>query len=339
MVHVSKKRLILALVGLLLVALVIFVINTALFLTRPAQKGGQEQVLVVKEGWTLREVAEALQKRGIITNKVLFTSWARVKGYGRRLRAGEYRLGPDMSPIRIMEKLARGEILTHHVTIPEGFTMEQIAELLEKKGIVDKQKFLALTDNKALVRSYGFSGSSLEGYLYPDTYLFARGSSAKTVVSTMVHRFKTVIAPLRARMEAVGMSLKEVVTLASMVEKETGLSKERPLIAGVFLNRLKRGMRLASDPTVIYGIKDFDGNLTRKDLEEKTPYNTYVNYGLPSGPIANPGLDSIRAVLYPAKTDYLYFVSKNNGSHQFSRTLAEQNRAVAIYQKARHSRH
>ena len=333
----SKKRVICAVAGLLLVALVVLVIGTALFLTRPAQKGGQEQVLVVKEGWSLRDVAGELQKKDIITNKALFMFWARVKGYDRSLRAGEYRLSSGMSPIRIMEKLARGEILTHAVTIPEGFTKEQIGELLEKKGILEKQEFLVLAGNRELLQAYGLSGPSFEGYLYPDTYHFARGSSAKMVISTMVHRFQTVFEPLKARMEAVGMSQAEVVILASIVEKETGLAKERPLIASVFLNRLRRKMRLASDPTVIYGIKDFDGNLTRKDLEEKTPYNTYVNYGLPPGPIANPGLDSIRAVLFPAETDYLYFVSKNDGSHRFSRTLAEHNRAVATYQKKRRS--
>lgn len=336
--QVSKKRLICVLAGLLFVAFVILFIGTAFFLTQPAQKGGQEQVLVVQEGWNLREVAEELQKRNIITNKALFMFWARVKGYGRRLRAGEYRLGPGMSPIRILEKLARGEILTHVVTIPEGFTKDQIGELLEKKGILEKQKFLALADNRNLVQAYGFSGPSFEGYLYPDTYHFARGSPARLVISTMVHRFQTVFEPLKARMEAVGMSQEEVVILASIVEKETGLEKERPLIASVFLNRLKRRMRLASDPTVIYGIADFDGNLTRKDLEEKTPYNTYMNYGLPPGPIANPGVAAIRAVLYPAETDYLYFVSKNDGSHRFSRTLAEHNRAVQIFQKRRHAR-
>jgi len=310
----------------------------ALSLTHPAEKGGQAQVLVVKEGWTLREVAEELEKRDIITHKTIFMFWARVKGYGRSLRAGEYRLSSGMSPIRIMEKLARGEIITHAVTIPEGFTKEQIGALLEEKGILEKKKFLELTDDKKLVQAFGLSGPSLEGYLYPDTYHFALGTPPKMVVSTMVHRFQAVMEPLRERMGALGMSLADVVTLASIVEKETGLGKERPLIASVFLNRLKRRMRLASDPTVIYGIKNFNGNLTRKDLEEKTPYNTYVNYGLPPGPIANPGLASIKAVLYPANTEYLYFVSKNDGSHHFSKTLAEHNRAVAIYQKRGRSR-
>jgi UPF0755 protein len=154
----------------------------------------------------------------------------------------------------------------------------------------------------------------------------------------MVGRFWQVVNPLKERMDKVGMKLQEVITLASIVEKETGLAEERSTIASVFLNRLKKGMRLESDPTVIYGIKDFGGNLTRKDLNKATPYNTYVIRGLPPGPIANPGLEAIRAVLYPAKTDYLYFVSKNDGSHHFSKTLSEHNKAVQIYQKDRRRR-
>lgn len=336
--HVSRKKVICVFLGFLFTGLACLCIGMALFLTHPAEKGGADQVLVVKEGWTLREVAQELKSRDIISNKTLFMFWARVKGYGRRLRAGEYQLASSMPPVRILEKLARGEIITHSVTIPEGFTKDQIGDLLEQKGIVDKHAFLGLTGSKETVESYGLSSPTLEGYLYPDTYQFGRGISAGMAVDTMVTRFEEVVAPLKDRIEEVGMSLEEVTTLASIVEKETGQGKERPLIASVFLNRLKKRMRLASDPTVIYGITDFNGNLTRKDLEKKTPYNTYVNYGLPPGPIANPGLESIKAVLYPANTDYLYFVSRNDGSHQFSKTLAEHNRAVLTYQKRRRTR-
>lgn len=336
--QVSRKKVICAVLGFLFTVLACLCIGMALFLTYPAEKGGQNQVLVVKEGWTLREVAQELKGRGIISNKTLFMFWAGVKGYGRSLRAGEYRLASSMPPVRILEKLARGEIITHAVTIPEGFTKDQIGDLLGQKGIVDRRAFLRLTDSKEVVESYGLSSPTLEGYLYPDTYHFGRRISARTAVDAMVKRFQEIVEPLKGRIKEVGMSLEEVMTLASIVEKETGQGTERPLIASVFLNRLKKRMRLASDPTVIYGITDFNGNLTRKDLEAKTPYNTYVNYGLPPGPIANPGLASIKAVLYPAHTDYLYFVSKNDGSHQFSKTLTEHNRAVQTYQKRRRSR-
>lgn len=211
--------------------------------------------------------------------------------------------------------------------------MEQIADLLDSKGLVNKQQFLSLAQDPALLEQYGIPGPTLEGYLYPDTYQLARGISPSTAIHTMVERFWMLVRPLKKRAEDLGMEMEDVITLASIVEKETGLAGERATIASVFLNRLKRRMRLESDPTVIYGLKNFDGNLTRKDLSKPTPYNTYVIRGLPPGPIANPGLEAIKAVLYPAKTDYLYFVSKNDGSHHFSRTLSEHNRAVRMYQK------
>lgn len=336
--HISRKKVICIAAGFLFTALACLCIGMALFLTHPAERGGQAQTLVVKEGWTLREVAQELKSKDIISNKTLFMLWARVKGYGRSLRAGEYDLSASMPPLRILEKLTRGEIITHAVTIPEGFTMKQIGDLLGQKGIVDKQAFLDLTDSKEIVEEYGFSSPTLEGYLYPDTYQFGRRISPRMAVDTMVRRFREIVEPLEERMKEVNMSIEQVTTLASIVEKETGQGKERPLIASVFLNRLRKRMRLASDPTVIYGIKNFNGNLTRKDLEEKTPYNTYVNYGLPPGPIASPGFASIKAVLYPADTNYLYFVSKNDGSHHFSKTLIEHNRAVQTYQKKRRSR-
>ena len=204
---------------------------------------------------------------------------------------------------------------------------------MDIKTLVGKQQFLSLANDPALLEQYGVTGPSLEGYLYPDTYHLARGISASTAIDTMVNRFWEVVSPLRKRAEDVGMKMEDVIILASIVEKETGLAEERPTIASVFLNRLKRGMRLESDPTVIYGLKDFDGNLTREDLMKATHYNTYIIRGLPPGPIANPGLEAIKAVLFPAKTDYLYFVSKNDGSHHFSRTLSEHNKAVQIYQK------
>ena len=240
-----------------------------------------------------------------------------------------------MPPLEILAKLTRGDILTHPVTIPEGLTREQIAELLSGKGLGNRERFMKLTEDPVLVNKYGIQGETLEGYLYPDTYQFARGLSARSVIETMVNRFWQLVGPLKKRAKEVNMPIGEVVILASIVEKETGRSGERPIIASVFLNRLKRRMRLDSDPTVIYGLKNFNGNLTRKDLAKPTPYNTYLIRGLPPGPIANPGIASIKAVLYPAGTDFLYFVSKNDGSHYFSKTLAEHNEAVWKYQKRR----
>ena len=219
--------------------------------------------------------------------------------------------------------MTRGVIITHPVTIPEGFTKEQIAQLLSERALVDKKQFLALTVAPSLLEKYGINAPSLEGYLYPDTYRFGRGLSAASIIESMVRRFFDVTKPFKGTIEQSGMTFLEVVTMASIVEKETGKEEERPLIASVFLNRLKKRMRLESDPTVIYGIENFNGNLTRNDLLTKTPYNTYAIRGLPPGPIASPGLEAIKAVLFPADTRYLFFVSKNDGSHHFSQTLRE----------------
>ena len=320
-------------IGLFFLVVVFFSLGFGLFLMSPTDKGGADQIFFVKEGSSLKEVAGDLEKAGLISNKTLFVMWTRVKGYGKDLRAGEYALSPAMAPVQLIEILRKGLVILHPVTIPEGFTRGQIADALAAKGLADKKRFLELTQDKALLRQYGISGPSFEGYLFPDTYHFSRGMPTSAVLDTMVKRFKQLVSPLMDKTQGTGMKLEEVVILASIVEKETGKPEERPLIASVFLNRLRLGMRLESDPTVIYGIENFDGDLKKKDLTEKTPYNTYVIHGLTPGPIANPGLESIKAVMEPARTDYLYFVSKNDGSHYFSKSLSEHNRAVEIYQK------
>jgi UPF0755 protein len=329
----TRKRVVLSIAASFFVLVILLALGLGLCLVTPRERTGKEQVFIVREGLPLREITTDLQERDLIKNKTLFMFWARVMGYSRQIKAGEYALSPTMSPVEILEKLRKGMIMTHPVTIPEGFNLGQIAVLLSEKGLMDKEAFLGLAKDPATLRRFGLSGPSLEGYLYPDTYHFGRGASPMSILETMVHHFREVVRPYAQRIEETGLSLDEVVILASIVEKETGLAKERPTIASVFLNRLKRGMRLASDPTVIYGLDGFDGNLTRADLSKKTPYNTYVIRGLPPGPIANPGLESIKAVLFPDETDYLYFVSKNDGSHHFSKTLSEHNRAVQIYQK------
>jgi UPF0755 protein len=337
LVNITRTRLVFISIGLSFLVVVFLVLGFALFLVNPADKKGSDQVFLVRERSSLKEVAGDLEKSGLITNKTLFVLWTRVKGYGKDIRAGEYSLSPAMAPAQVLEILRKGFVILHPVTIPEGFTRDQIADVLTDKGLADKKRFLELTEDKVLLRQNGISGPSLEGYLFPDTYHFSRGTPTLAVLDTMVKRFKQVVTPLMEKSQGSGMKFGEVVTLASIVEKETGRPEERPLIASVFLNRLRLGMRLESDPTVIYGMENFDGDLKKRDLAEKTPYNTYVIKGLPPGPIASPGLDAIKAVLYPAQTDYLYFVSKNDGSHYFSKTLSEHNRAVGIYQKKKGS--
>jgi UPF0755 protein len=337
-IHLFRKRVIFFTVGLLFLVGVFLLFGFGYYLSTPAEKEGKDQVFFIREGSTLNEVAGDLEFRSIITSKRLFLLWARLMGYSRNIKAGEYRLSSAMPPLKILETLSKGFVITHPVTIPEGFTINQIGELLEEKGLVNKDEFLAITSDKGIEKRYGISGESLEGYLYPDTYQFGRGLSPVSIVDVIVKRFWKVFAPLREKAEQAGMTIAEVVTLASIVEKETGRAEERPIIASVFLNRLRKRMRLESDPTVIYGLKDFTGNLKKKHLSQPTPYNTYIIRGLPPGPIANPGKDAINAVLFPAKTDYLYFVSKNDGTHYFSKTLVEHNEAVEIYQKKKRTR-
>ena len=332
-ISIQAKRTVFFAFAFLLLAGVLLSAGVAQYLVQPARKMGPDQIFIVHKGATLREVIYDLEKRGIIANKTSLLLWNRLSGHGTKIKAGEYRLNSGMAPLGVLQILSKGNIITHPVTIPEGFTIKQIAEELDKKGLADRAKFSALAEDPDVVKSYGISGPSLEGYLYPDTYRFGRGQPAISIIDVMVRRFFEVTSPLQERIRGSGMTFQQVVTMASLIEKETGQRGERPVIASVFLNRLKKGMRLESDPTVIYGIRDFNGNLTRKDLSESTPYNTYVIRGLPFGPIANPGEEAIKAVLYPADTDYLYFVSKNNGSHHFSKTLREHNRAVKTYQR------
>ena len=313
--------------------MVFIIVGFGMFFTRPARKGGINHVITIREGMSLKEVASALKGNGIIANKDLFMLWTRLLGNSRKIKAGEYLLNSGMAPVRITEILTRGIIITYPVTVPEGFSIEQIGDILAANGLADKKLFVSLAHEPGVIKKYGVSGPSLEGFLYPDTYQFGKGLPPSLIIDVMVKRFWEIVGPYMDRIKGLKMTVEEVITLASIVEKETGTAEEMPLIAGVFLNRLRNGMRMESDPTVIYGMNDFTGNLTRKDLLESTPYNTYVIRGLPPGPISNPGLASIKAVLYPAETDYLYFVSKNDGTHYFSSSIEEHNRAVWKYQK------
>jgi UPF0755 protein len=333
MFKVYGKRIALIFTAILCLLMVVIIVGFGVFFTRPARKGGINQVITIREGMSLKEVAGALKGNGIITNKDLFMLWTRLLGNSRKIKAGEYLLNSGMAPVRIIEILTRGIIITYPVTVPEGFSIEQIGDILAANGLADKKLFVSLAHEPGVIKKYGISGPSLEGFLYPDTYQFGKGLPPSLIIDVMVKRFWEIVGPYMDRIKGLKMTVEEVITLASIVEKETGTAEEMPLIASVFLNRLRNGMRMESDPTVIYGMNDFTGNLTRKDLLESTPYNTYVIRGLPPGPIANPGLASIKAVLYPAETDYLYFVSKNDGTHYFSASIEEHNRAVWKYQK------
>jgi UPF0755 protein len=293
-------------------------------------------IIQIRSGQSFRETVKQLNRVGVLRDPIKFRLLARVRRLDTKIQAGEYQFSPRITPNEILNTLSTGQTILYSVTIPEGYHLYQIADLLENTEILNSKRFIAAALDPEQVRKEGIEGNSFEGYLFPDTYRFPKDMEPEAVIKTMVSRFREVFMPeWEKRYDSTPLSLHEVVTLASMVEKETGVASERPLIAAVFLNRLKRGMRLESDPTVIYGMEDFNGNLTREDLEKYTPYNTYKIKGLPPGPIANPGLDSLKSILNPADEPYIYFVSKNNGTHVFSRTIKEHNRAVKKYQKLR----
>jgi UPF0755 protein len=300
----------------------------------PTEEHPPSKVVDIPDGSTFQYVATLLEREGLIKSRFFFVLFGKSQSADRKIHAGEYELNPGMTPAEILAMLLNGQVVLHSLTIPEGLTIVQIAELASQDGLTDRAEFLRLAKDRAFVESLGIKAETLEGYLYPNTYKFPRAVKAREVLVTMVEQLRQVLGPdLLARMQEFKMTLHEVLTLASVIEKETGSGGERSEISAVFHNRLKKHIPLQSDPTVIYGLPAFDGNLRKKDLSSPSPYNTYRVQGLPPGPIANPGFQAIRATLYPSNSSYLYFVSRNDGTHQFSATLIEHNRAVEKYQK------
>ncbi len=331
-----SSKLILSIMGLVLLlsaAAGWVIMDLYRFAHQPASPQTVGAIITVAPGETFNALTAELKRKNIITSEQRFKMLARFTGDDKRLKAGEYGLDTAMTPLQVLDELVTGRILVHRLTIPEGFTIAQIAAEVERSGLGQADTFKDMTADAQLIRDLGLEAPTLEGYLFPDTYYFSRGTSMRSMVLKMVAHFQEQFPPAwRQRAQELHLTVHQVVTLASIIEKETGDPTERPLIASVFLNRLKKKMRLESDPTVIYGIDQFDGNLTRRQLRTSTPYNTYVIKGLPPGPIANPGSGAIEAALYPAQTDYLFFVSKQDGTHYFSKSIQEHNEAVRKYQ-------
>jgi UPF0755 protein len=299
---------------------------------RPVDQVAQEKLFTVSPGQGLKQTADALQQEGLVTDALRFTILTRLDKQDKLLKAGEYFFSTTMTPREILGQMVEGRVHLYRLTIPEGYNLGQIATAVAAAGLASEENFLDAATDPETARRLGIEAETLEGYLFPDTYYFPRGLDSATIIATMVKQFRAAFKPdWKQRAEALGMTVHEVVTLASIIEKETGAPEERPLIASVFHNRLKKGMRLETDPTVIYGIPDFDGNIKRRHLETYTPYNTYKTKGLPPGPIASPGARALEAALYPARSDFLYFVSRKDGTHQFSRTIKEHNAAVRKY--------
>jgi len=307
---------------------------------QPAGDHPAPELFRVEAGDSMNGVARRLEERGLLRS-ARATRWlARIEGLDGQLQVGEYELSPDQTPQSILAMITTGQVKTWSLTIPEGSRASEIAQRIQDEGLGEAHDFMKAANDPEWAAALGVPGSSLEGYLYPDTYRLPRGLSGREITAIMVREFNRVWgANVALWAEQSTLSQNEIVTLASIVEKETAAPHERPLIAAVFLNRLARGMRLETDPTVIYGIPNFDGNLTRAHLRDRNnPYNTYRIRALPPGPIANPGLEALLAVVQPAETDFLYFVSRNDGTHAFSVTYREHEEAVTQYQRRRRSR-
>ena len=304
---------------------------TSVFLSPPQRT---EKVEVkVERGEHFSSVVRKLKDKSVIPNERLFSLWARLWKLDKKIHWGFYHFELPLAPAAVLDQMVLGKGVFYRVTIPEGLTLREVADLLEETGIADKERLLAEAASPELLSQLGLEATGIEGYLFPDTYYFPPSVTEMEILIAMVEQFRAVFnSMMQQQSKALGLTLHEVVTLASLIEKETGDEAERPLVSAVFHNRLKNKIPLQSDPTVIYGLPNFSGNLTRKDLQSEGPYNTYRIKGLPPGPICSPGLSSLKAALSPAPVPYLYFVSRNDGSHLFSVDLKDHNRAVRFYQ-------
>lgn len=287
----------------------------------------------IAPGKPFRAVAQDLEKAGLIRYWWSMEVLGRIRRGTAVINTGEYELSHSMNTVDIMQRLTSGETYKRRVTVREGVSMWSIGQLLNDAGLRVKSNFDKIVVDPQIIGSLGIQAQSLEGYLFPETYFFSRPITALQIVQKMVGESnKHWPEEYARRAEEIGLSRHEVLTLASIIEKEAKIASEQPLISSVIHNRLKAGMKLQVDPTVIYGIPEFNGNLTKEDLERPSPYNTYRNYGLPPGPIANPGAGAIKAALFPAESAFIYFVADGTGGHVFSATLAEHNEAVHRFQ-------
>jgi UPF0755 protein len=320
-----------ALLKLLAIAVLVAAAWLAWALWLPLRPAGQKFVLL-NPGYTTRHIARELKSAGVIRSSTAFLLWHFVVR-PRTLKAGEYLFDRPANAVQIHRRLARGDVYVHTVVIPEGFNIFEVTQAMQAAGLGSQQEFLrAARADTFLIKDLDPQATSLEGYLFPDTYQFTRTQPATDMLSVMVHRF-------RAKAHSLGLSgnLHEVVTMASIIEKETALPEERPVVASVYYNRLDQRVALDADPSIIYAellSGAYTGALHHDDMQFNSPYNTYRHTGLPPGPIANPGVASLKAAMHPANTDYLYFVSDGDGHHRFAATLEEHNHNVALYRKA-----
>ena len=295
-----------------------------------------EQFVEIPQGTGSSLIGERLTAAGVVRDSITFRVALWLSHQGRHLKAGEYRFDHAMTPFEVIDKMARGDVFVVSLTFPEGLTIAEMSKIFESHGLGTSAMFVEAAHDGSLIRDLDPVAKDLEGYLFPETYNVPRHTDAAKLVRMMVARFEKILTPeLRQAAAARNLSVRQAVTLASIVEKETAKAEERPLVAAVYTTRLRIGMPLQCDPTVIYALVKahrYDGNIHKEDLSFDSPYNTYRYPGLPPGPIASPGRATIEAAVHPADADYLYFVSRNDGSHQFARTLEEHNRNVQKFQ-------
>ncbi len=317
------------------IAVVFFLLSfiTIYYAINPVDNKNHVATVTIPKGTSFLRSVNILEEAGLIKYKYLFYPLAIFKNAQCHIKAGEYELATSMSPMEIIDKLVMGDIIFYPVTIPEDFTVHEIASRLASLNLVEEEVFLSLSSDVNFLASLGIQGGRAEGYLYPDTYFLDKSMSAKDIMKIMVNQFWKIFTPeMQKRTAELGMTIPQILTLASLIGKESGNKDEKPFVSAVFHNRLKKRMKLQCDPTAVYDLKYFTGTITKKHLMRNTPYNTYRIDGLPPGPIANPAIDSLQAALYPAHVNYLYFVSNNDGSHQFSSNLSSHNNAVLKYQ-------
>ena len=331
----KQRKIVLWLLLLVIAALLVastFGLRQWLFQRWPASPPGVQRVTIAT-GAALPQIAAQLEQAGVIGDAQRFIRLVRWREASQKIRAGEYEFAKAATPGEVLDRLIAGDVIKVRITIPEGFALREIAARAAAAGVGTAEQFRQAATDPVRLKKLGIPGPSLEGYLFPETYIVTSTTTPAELVRAMVDQFERQLTPeLLAAAKARGLNRHELVTLASIVQKEAGTEEEMPLIAGVFHNRLRKGMRLQADPTVIYGVAGFDGNLTRRHLETPTPYNTYTRPGLPPGPIASPGLAALKAAAMPAPTQALYFVARGDGRHEFNVTLEAHNRAVRRYQ-------
>ena len=300
----------------------------------PLPIGNKNIEIEIPKGATFRQAVEIFSKERLIRDKILFLFIGRISGIDRKIRAGYYSIYGSMSPLDILKMLKKGQIIEYEITVLEGDSLREVAEKVSEKGIISIEDFVQLSSDEDFLASYEIDAPTFEGYLFPDTYKIPKGMNPEDAIGMMINKMREEYSgELMVRASKLGLSEREVLTLASIIEKEAATDDERYLISAVYHNRLRKGIPLQADPTAIYRIKSFREKITAKDLQRKTPYNTYIIKGLPPGPIASPGIKSINAALYPADVPYIYFVSNNDGSHHFSVTAEEHQAAVKSYRE------